>query len=108
MLSTTRTHSSVHGFGYPGATPSVSGNGTTNAIVWAIDTTNNGTISGGSPTQLLHAVLYAFDATNLTELYNSSMAAGDAAGNAVKFAVPTVANGKVYIGTATELDAYGP
>jgi Big-like domain-containing protein len=82
MLSTTRNHSSVHGFGYPGATPSVSANGTTNGIVWAIDTTNNGTISGGSPTQLLPAVLYVFDATNLTELYNSSMAAGDAPGNA--------------------------
>jgi hypothetical protein len=108
MLSTTRTHSSVHGFGYPGATPSVSANGTTNAIVWAIDTTNNGTISGGNPTQLGPAVLYVYDATNLTELYNSSKVAGDAAGNAVKFAVPTIANGKVYIGTATEVDVYGP
>jgi Big-like domain-containing protein len=108
MLSTTRAHNSVHRFGYPGATPSVSANGTTNAIVWAIDTTNNGTVSGGNNTPLLPAVLYAYDATNLTDLYNSSVVAGDAAGDAVKFAVPTIANGKVYIGTATELDAYGP
>jgi hypothetical protein len=90
---------------FPGAGLSVSSNGTTagSAILWAIDSTQF-----GSPGP---AVLYAYDATNiLTMLYSSSGAQNatrDAAGNAVKFAVPTVVNGKVYVGTSTEVDVYG-
>jgi hypothetical protein len=84
-------------FGYPGSTPSVSSTGTVNGIVWALDVGNYCTPSstGCGP-----AVLHAYDATNVsTELWNSSQGSGNAAGNAVKFAVPTVANGKVYVGT---------
>jgi hypothetical protein len=91
--------------GFPGAGVSVSSNGTTagSAIVWAIDSTH---LSSPGPGP---AVLYAYDATNiLTTLYSSAQnATRDAAGNAVKFTVPTVANGKVYVGTSTEIDVYG-
>ena len=93
--------------GFPGAGLSVSSNGTTagSAIVWAIDSTQYGSPGPGPGP----AVLYAYDATNiLTMLYSSAQnATRDAAGDAVKFVVPTVANGKVYVGTSTEVDVYG-
>lgn len=84
-------------FGYPGSTPSVSSSGTLNGIVWAMDNRNYCTTQspGCGP-----AVLHAYDATNVAiELWNSTRGTGNAAGNAVKFTVPTIANGKVYVGT---------
>ncbi|MES1209165.1 MAG: hypothetical protein ABUS79_24770, partial [Pseudomonadota bacterium] len=95
-LSTSATSQTSAHFDWPGATLSVSSSGSSAGIVWVLD--------GGA------GVLHAFDATNLaTELYDTSQAAGgrDKAGPPVKFAVPTVANGHVYVGTQTELDVYG-
>ena len=100
------SHSSVT-LAFPGATPSVSSNGTSNGIVWIIqENVPNDTVINNPPT----AVLRAYDATNLaTELYDSTQATGnrDAAGGAVKFAVPTVANGKVYVGNSNQVTVYG-
>jgi hypothetical protein len=96
LLSTSPTSTSTFSSGYPGPTPSVSSSGTSNGIVCAIDS--------------VQSVLHAFNATNLaTELYDSTQAVGqrDQAGLGVKFTTPTIANGKVYIGTQTELDVYG-
>jgi hypothetical protein len=100
------SHSSVV-LAFPGATPSVSSNGTSNGVVWIIqENVPNNAVLTNPPT----AVLRAYDATNLAiELYDSTQAAGnrDAAGGAVKFAVPTIANGKVYVGNSNKLTVYG-
>jgi hypothetical protein len=93
--------------GPQGATSVVSSNGANNAIIWLIDTSGALTTP---PTPNTPAILRAFDASNLSnEIYNSAIAPADRdkAGLAVKFTVPTVANGKVYLGTQTELDVYG-
>jgi uncharacterized protein (TIGR03437 family) len=74
--------------------PTISANGTSNGIVWALDPS---------------ATLHALDASNLaSELYNSNQnAARDALDSYVKFSVPMVANGKLYAGTSDALVAYG-
>jgi hypothetical protein len=101
LLSTTPTSQTLRGYGYPGTTVSVSSNQNTNGIVWAL---NNAGYKVGTA-----AVLHAYDATNLaTEFYNSNQkSTRDNAGKAVKFTVPTVANGKVYVGTQSQLSVYG-
>jgi hypothetical protein len=88
-----------------GATPSISANGQTNGILWAIARQDLLSTKPGSKA----AVLYAFDATNVAhQLYSSaSNSVRDKAGAGVKFVVPTIANGKVYVPTQTELDVYG-
>jgi hypothetical protein len=113
------TASSAHVYGFPGSSPSVSASGTQNGIVWTLDNSQYCTSNapGCGP-----AVLYAHDAAKVgTLIWDSAEVAADAAGNAVKFAVPTIANGKVYVGTrgnntggvygsstiSGELDVYG-
>ena len=92
-------------FQFPGSTPIISANGTRNGIVWALDGHLNG--SEGHPNSGAE-VLHAYDATTLRELYNSSeLGQADLLGNGVKFTVPTVANGKVYVGTQTGLYVFG-
>jgi len=102
LLATSPSATSGHIFSFPGCVPVASGNGNTNGIIWVIDTSTYGT---PAPT-LGPAVLYAYRADTLALLWNSSQSGTDTAGNAVKFTVPTIANGKVYIGTETELDVY--
>jgi len=107
LFDTVASSFSATSFPFPGPTPSVSAQSTNQGIVWAIDSGHYGVPSAFG---LGPAVLHAYDAGNLAnELWNSSQAASnrDTAGSAVKFTVPTVANGKVYIGTRSEIDVYG-
>jgi hypothetical protein len=97
LFNTSIASQSSTSYGFPGATPSVSSTGSSNAIVWAL---NNSSYCTNQSKSCGPAVLHAYDATTLSsDLWNSSMVSTDAAGNAVKFTVPTVANGKVYVGT---------
>ncbi len=105
-LSTAPTDSGVDYFYFPGATPTISANGTSNAILWALN--GDGWVDGSGPNN--PAVLYAYNAANLAagSLYNSNEnLTRDNPGGAIKFAVPTVANGKVYVGEAGELSVFG-
>jgi hypothetical protein len=88
-----------------GASPVTSWDGTNAAtgVIWALDT------SGYLAVPPQPAILYAYKAADLTRLYASPSSTNDplAAGPATKFAVPTVANGRVYVGTQNELSVFG-
>jgi hypothetical protein len=125
LFDTSPASQSSHYYYFPGATPSISSQGSSNGIVWAIDASAYGYANpdAGNPPGSINcfqtpvpsqcagpAVLHAYDATSLAnEFWNSSMAANnrDQAGNAVKFVPPTIANGKVYVSTRSEVDIYG-
>ena len=120
QFDTTPASRSAHYYNFPGASPSISSQGASNGIVWAIDASGYGYANPNAGTNCSQvpvpaacvgpAVLFAYDAGNLLlEYWDSTMAANnrDQAGNAVKFVPPTVANGKVYVSTRTEVDVYG-
>jgi hypothetical protein len=97
QLNTTPSSQTPTAFPYPGTTPSISANSTSNAILWSAE-------------NAIPAVLHAYDATNLAhELYNSNQASGgrDHFGTGNKFITPTVINGKVYVGCLTGVGVFG-
>jgi hypothetical protein len=97
LLPSTPTSVTPTSYPYPGATPSISANRDTQGILWAVENNSN-------------AVLHAYQANNLAnEIYNSNQASGgrDDFGSGNKFMVPTIANGKVYVGTPNGVAAFG-
>jgi hypothetical protein len=98
-LSATPATVSSATYAFPGSSPAISANGSTNAIVWAVQ---SGTGSA--------AVLHAYNPANLAvEYYNSTQAAAsrDAFGNGNKFITPVIANGKVFVGTPSGVAVFG-
>ncbi len=95
-LATAPSAQSTNSFVYPGTTPAVSADRTANGIVWAVE--------NSSP-----AVLHAYDAVTLRELYNSNQAPNgrDHFGNGNKFITPLIANGKVFVGTPSGVAEFG-
>ena len=94
-LAITPSSQSAIRFAYPGTTPTISANGATSGIVWAVENGATG-------------VLHAYDATNLgTELYNSNQAGKRDQFNDNKFITPMVANGRVYVGTPNSVVVFG-
>ena len=106
-LSTTPVSETSQSFAFSSPTPSVSSNGTSNGILWALDGSSVDSVCVAGSDCL---GLFAYDAANLKPLlYKSSQAKNnrDSPGSAVKFEIPIIANGKVYVGTQDAVSAYG-
>jgi hypothetical protein len=97
LLATTPAGESANTFAYPGSTPSVSSNGSQNGIIWAVENQSGA------------GVLHAYNPASIaTELYDSNQAANSRdhfSDN--KYITPVIANGKVYVGTATSVAVFG-
>jgi len=95
-IATSPSSQSKELFGYPGAVPVITAHGTVNGIVWVVEGSAGGT-------------LRAYDASDLSrELYNSQTEASrDSLGSWTPFSVPTIANGRVYVGTSNSVAMYG-
>jgi hypothetical protein len=98
---------SAETYGFPGATAMVSASPAGNAIVWVLDDSDYEDAASVGTSPAGPAILRAYGAGNLTTLYSSSTLAADTTGNAVKFTLPVVANGHVYVGGGQQLTVYG-
>jgi hypothetical protein len=101
VLSRVSASAGADAFADSGATPAVSADGNRDGVVWALESKG-----WRSPDQA--AVLHAYDALDVAkELYRSDENGRDGAGRTLRFAIPTVANGRVYVGTKSQVDVYG-
>jgi hypothetical protein len=109
QLATSPATQSTESYGYPGVNVVISAAGASApaGVAWALDTNASGTATSGAGAAG-PAILRAYDATTLgAALWSSGTLSSDTCGNAVKFVVPTVANGKVYVAGTNQLTVYG-
>ena len=101
LLSDSPTSKGSARYGVHGATASLSANGSSDPVLWEIESSN---VLNGGP-----AILHAYNALDVSQqLYSSQMSGPrDMAGPAVKFVAPSVVDGHVYVGTGNELEIYG-
>jgi hypothetical protein len=85
-----------------GATPMVSANGLRDGVLWVLH-------SRAWNADDTNAVLFAFDALDSSRLLYASEQnpSRDRAGLAVRFNIPVIINGHVYVGAKREVDVYG-
>ncbi len=108
-VAATPIGTSAETYDNPGATASVSANGAKDGIVWAIQRVVPAADDASTGMPNGYAVLNAYDAATLKELYTSATdpTSGTTTPAGIKFSVPTIADGHVFVGTATGLLVYG-
>ena len=101
LINPTPVSQSADTVTFRGATPSISAHGATNGIAWELAPTPTLGVTG----------LRAYNAENLAQKiydsYTSWLAGAPDRISFVKFVVPTIANGKVYVGTTSALAVFG-
>ena len=96
--TTPRYTGTLRAIQHPGASLSLSANGTSNGILWASTNTTSGSDNTGAWHTTVPGILYAYDATNMNMLWSSEQnSARDSCNFYAKFTAPTIANGKVYL-----------
>jgi hypothetical protein len=98
---------STETYNFPSPTPMISASPAGNGLVWVLDNSHYQDAGQNANVAAGPAVLRAYSASTLTTLYSSSTLAADTAGNAIKFTVPVVANGRVYVGGGHQMTVYG-
>lgn len=100
-LSPTPVHVGSYRYKDPGATPSISADGAKDGIVWIV-------ITKGWQDPDTYAILQAYDAAGVSRmLYSTEKSSRDGLGLALRFAMPTIADGRVYVGTKNAVYVYG-
>jgi hypothetical protein len=98
---------SQRAIGHPGASLSISANGTSNGILWATTNTADSGDGGGAWHGTVPGIMYAFNTSGMGQLWNNTNNnTRDYCGNYAKFTPPSIASGKVYLpsfGTAATL-----